>query len=133
MSHSTTSFSYLTIILYSTHIYFGQQSRVTAVDLLIHIESVPTGELLSLNEKLQLSLHRIVKEGIDMDRMAMVINRDERQVSSHRFQEDLSINGPIIVDAEHLRVRKRKCILGHCNFGFLVRGHGWFRPSFFYG
>ena len=39
-----------------------------------------------------MSLRKIVKEGIDMDRMAMVINRDVRQVSGHRFQEDLSIN-----------------------------------------
>ena len=83
VSHSTTSFSNLTINLYSTYIDFGQIPRATAVDLLIHIGSVPTGELLSFNEKLQMSLQRIVKEGIDMDRMAMVINRDERQVSGH--------------------------------------------------
>ena len=53
------------------------------VNLPIYVESVPTGELLSFNEKLQMSLRRIVKEGIDMHRMAMVINREERQVSDY--------------------------------------------------
>ena len=60
---------------------------MTAVDLYICVGSVPTAELPSFNEKLQMSLHRIVKEGIDMDRMAMVINRDSRQVSDNRFRE----------------------------------------------
>ena len=71
----------------------------------ICVGSVPTGELSSFNEKLQLSLRRIVKEGIDMDRMAMIINRDERRVSGFRFRENLSINGPIIIDPEPVRVK----------------------------
>jgi hypothetical protein len=83
MSYSTTSLSDLTINLYSTCIYFFESTRATAVDLSIGMVSVPTGELLGFNEKLQMSLRRIVKEGIDMDRMAMVINREERQVSDH--------------------------------------------------
>ena len=86
MSYSTTLLLDLTINLYSSCIYFSEDTRATAVNLPIYIGSVPTGELLSFNEKLQTSLHRIVKEGIDMHRMAMVINRDERQVSGHRFQ-----------------------------------------------
>ena len=81
------------------------ETRATAVDLYIIIGSVPTGELQSFNEKLQMSLHRIVEEGIDMDRMAMLINRGERQVSGHWFRENSSINGPIILDAERVRVK----------------------------
>ena len=73
----------LTINLYSSSIYFYEETRATFVNLPIYVDSVPTGELLNFNEKLQMSLRRIVKEGIDMDRMAMVINRDERQVSDH--------------------------------------------------
>ncbi|KAF8807490.1 hypothetical protein BYT27DRAFT_7189561 [Phlegmacium glaucopus] len=65
-----------------SYIYFGEDTRATAVNLPIYIGSVPTGELQSFNEKLRMSLHRIVKEGIDMHRMAMVINRDERQLRS---------------------------------------------------
>lgn len=60
------------------------------MSLSIYIGSVPTGELQSFNEKLRMSLQRIVKEGIDMNRMAMIINRDERQVSDHGSQENLS-------------------------------------------
>ena len=83
MSYSSTSLLYLTISLYSSSIYFYEEARATLVNLPIYVESVPTGELLSFNEKLQMSLRRIVKEGIDMHRMAMVINREERQVSDH--------------------------------------------------
>lgn len=64
------------------------------MNLPIYIGSVPTGELQSFNEKLGMSLHRIVKEGIDMHRMAMVINRDERQASGHEFRENLSAGDP---------------------------------------
>ena len=52
-----------------------------------------------------MSLRRIAKEGIDMHRMAMVINRDERQVSDQWFQENLSSNDPISIDAEPIRVK----------------------------
>lgn len=41
---------------------------------------MPTEHLNDFDEKLQTSFKRIVKEGIDMERMAMVISRDERQV-----------------------------------------------------
>lgn len=94
MFYSTTSLLDLTINLYSSCIYFGESMRVTAVNLPIYIESIPTGELLNFNEKLQTSLRKIVKEGIDMQRMAMVINRDERQVSNRQFQENLSVDSP---------------------------------------
>ena len=81
MPYLSASLLDLTINLYSSCIYFSEVARATSVNLPIYIGSVPTGELLSFNEKLQTSLQRIVKEGIDMHRMAMVINRDERQVS----------------------------------------------------
>lgn len=50
------------------------------MELSIYATSVPTGELDSFHEKLRMSLLRIVKEGIDMRRMTMIINREERQV-----------------------------------------------------
>lgn len=50
------------------------------VDLPIYIGSIPSEHLDGFNEKLKASFERIIAEGIDMDRMAMVINRDERQV-----------------------------------------------------
>jgi len=50
------------------------------VNLPIYVGSVPTEHLSTFNEKLGASLQRIVSEGLDMQRMAMVLNRDERQV-----------------------------------------------------
>lgn len=65
----------------STYIYFGEDSRATMCDLPVYIGSVPTEHLDSLPDKLKASLTRICDEGIDMERMKMIINRDERQVS----------------------------------------------------
>jgi hypothetical protein len=50
------------------------------VNLPIYIGSVPAEHLDTFNERLKASLQRIVVDGIDMQRMCMVINRDERQV-----------------------------------------------------
>ena len=65
---------------YSTYIYFSEDTRATYVDLPVYIGSVPTEHLDTFDEKLKSSLKRIADEGFDMDRMAMVIGRDERQV-----------------------------------------------------
>jgi hypothetical protein len=66
---------------YSSYIYFAEDTRATRVNLPIYVGSVPTDSLDTFNEKLTASLKRIIETGIDMQRMAMVINRDERQVS----------------------------------------------------
>jgi hypothetical protein len=60
--------------------------RATQASLPIYIGSVPTEHLDSFNEKIKESLKRIAMTGIDMQRMSMVINRDERQV---RFYSSL--------------------------------------------
>jgi hypothetical protein len=64
----------------SSYIYFGEETRANYVDLPIYVGSIPTEHLGGFNEKLKASFERIITEGIDMDRMAMVLNRDERQV-----------------------------------------------------
>lgn len=64
----------------STYIYFAEETRATALYLPIYIGSIPTEHIDDFDSKLKASLRRIVSEGIDMERMAMVINRDERQV-----------------------------------------------------
>ena len=46
----------------------------------MYFGSVPTEHLDTLDKKFRVSLQRIADEGVDMKRMAMVINRDERQV-----------------------------------------------------
>lgn len=67
----------------SSYIYFSEDTRVTMVDLPIYIGSVPIDELDNFDEKLVASFKRIASDGIDMTRMSMVINRDERQVGWH--------------------------------------------------
>jgi hypothetical protein len=65
---------------FSSYIYFSEESRATLCDLPIYVGSVPTEHLDAFDIKLKASFQRITNEGIDMERMGMVINRDERQV-----------------------------------------------------
>jgi len=66
----------------STYIYFYEDERATRDDLAIFVGSVPVEHLASFPDRLRASLSRISEEGLDMERMAMVINRDERQLRS---------------------------------------------------
>lgn len=70
------------IIVHSTYIWFGEDTRATRIDLPIYAGSVPTEHLESFDEKLMASLQRIIEEGVDLERIARVINRDERQLRS---------------------------------------------------
>ncbi|KAH8102439.1 Metalloenzyme, LuxS/M16 peptidase-like protein [Cristinia sonorae] len=65
-----------------TYIYFGEDIAATRVDLPIYVGSVPTEHLDGFHERLQECFGRIVDDGIDVKRMAMVIDRDERQLRS---------------------------------------------------
>jgi Zn-dependent M16 (insulinase) family peptidase len=66
----------------SAYIYFAEDTRATRVYLPIYIGSVPTDSLDGFYARFRSSLQRIVDAGLDMSRMLMIINRDERQVSS---------------------------------------------------
>lgn len=68
--------------LSSTYIYFYEDERATRGDLAIYVGSVPVEHLAGFPERLRASLTRIAEDGLDMERMAMVINRDERQLRS---------------------------------------------------
>ena len=68
-------------IFSSSYIYFSEDSRATLCDITIYIGSVPTEHLDTFDTRFRASLERIVKDDIDMERMAMIISRDERQVS----------------------------------------------------
>src|SRR5258708_32081476 len=75
-------FSGSNLPVYSSYILFTEEIRATYINLPIYITSVPTKHLDTFNEKLTASLTRIVENGIDMQRMTIVINRNERQVCS---------------------------------------------------
>ena len=57
-----------------------EENRATCRDLRIYVGSVPTEHLDSFDAKLHESFHRISKEGVDLQRMSMIIDRAERQV-----------------------------------------------------
>ncbi|KAI0080089.1 hypothetical protein K474DRAFT_1590638 [Panus rudis PR-1116 ss-1] len=63
-----------------TYIYFSENTAATLCDIPIYVGSVPTEHLDDFDEKLMRSLQRIASEGLDMERMLMIINRDERQL-----------------------------------------------------
>ena len=67
----------------SSYIYFSEDVRATRIDIPVYIGSVPTEHLEAFPAKLKDSLQCIADEGIDMERMRVVINRDERQVRPH--------------------------------------------------
>ncbi|KAJ3514376.1 hypothetical protein NLJ89_g2417 [Agrocybe chaxingu] len=82
-----------------SYIYFSEDTRATFVNLPIYITSVPTEHLDTFNGKLRSSFRRIVGEGFDMQRMAMVINRDERQLRSRlESAKGDTFSGTIISD-----------------------------------
>ncbi|KAJ7070954.1 Metalloenzyme, LuxS/M16 peptidase-like protein [Mycena amicta] len=82
-----------------TYIYFGEDTRATNVSLPIYVGSVPTESLEGFDDRLKASLQRIVSEGIDMERMAMVINRDERQLRSKlESAKGDTFSGTVITD-----------------------------------
>ncbi|KAI0304973.1 Metalloenzyme, LuxS/M16 peptidase-like protein [Russula brevipes] len=65
-----------------TSIYLGEEYRATVSDLLLYVFSIPTEHLDTFDAKLHESFRRIVKDGVDLQRMKMVIDRDERQFRS---------------------------------------------------
>ncbi|KZT05962.1 uncharacterized protein LAESUDRAFT_701454 [Laetiporus sulphureus 93-53] len=82
-----------------TYIYFGEDTRATYVDLPVYVGSVPTEHLDTFDQKLKDSFRRIADEGVDMKRMAMVINRDERQLRSKiETSKGDTFSGTIITD-----------------------------------
>ncbi|KAJ7038105.1 Metalloenzyme, LuxS/M16 peptidase-like protein [Mycena alexandri] len=82
-----------------TYIYFAEETRATALYLPIYIGSIPTEHIDEFDTKLKASLRRIVSEGIDMERMAMVINRDERQLRSKlESAKGDTFSGTVITD-----------------------------------
>ncbi|KAI0673522.1 Metalloenzyme, LuxS/M16 peptidase-like protein [Trametes maxima] len=83
-----------------TYIYFGEDTRATYVDLPVYVGSIPTEHLDTFDEKLKASLRRVVDEGLDMDRMAMVISRDERQLRSKvESSQGDTFSGNVITDS----------------------------------
>lgn len=63
-----------------TYIYFAEESRATLCDMTVYVGSVPTEHLDTFDAKLHESFRRISKEGVDLGRMSMIVDRAERQL-----------------------------------------------------
>lgn len=74
-----------TLIFHSSYIYFGEDTRATFSDLTIYIGDIATANLDTFDQRIMDSFKRIASEGIEMDRMSRVLNREERQVWSHQI------------------------------------------------
>lgn len=72
------------LIFSSSYIYFGEDTRATFSDLTIYIGDVATSNLDTFDQRIMDSFKRIASEGIEMDRMSRLLNREERQVWAHR-------------------------------------------------
>ncbi|QRW19305.1 AhpC/TSA domain-containing protein [Rhizoctonia solani] len=65
-----------------TSIYCDNNERATFTSSNIYFSSVPTEQLDALHEKVIAKLKQIVAEGIDMDRIRLVIKRDKLKLKS---------------------------------------------------
>jgi uncharacterized protein YPO0396 len=102
--------SYMKAVLIgcSTYIYIGVDLRATLCDLMIYVGSVPTEHLDTFDAKLHESLRRIVKDGVDLNRMRMVLDRDERQVFFRFITVSTLYNS--FQASQQSRIRWRRCI-----------------------
>jgi len=97
--------------VHSSEISFCEEIHATNTKLGISIISVPTKNLDTFNEKLEASLKLIVENGIDMQRMAMVINRGERKVCGPHSNCNLDASDEIWAAAQRCRGFKRRSLL----------------------
>ncbi|KAF8761528.1 Insulinase (Peptidase family M16) [Rhizoctonia solani] len=65
-----------------TSIYCDNNERATFTSSNIYFSSVPTEQLDALHEKVIAKLKQVVAEGIDMDRIRLVIKRDKLKLKS---------------------------------------------------
>lgn len=105
----------------SSYIYFGEDTRATRNDLPIYVGSVPTEHLHGFDEKLKASLERIVREGIDMDRMSMILSRDERQVNETLESATILLLMFYAIVAQQARICQGGHFLWHCYYRCFVR------------
>lgn len=75
----------LYIARYSTYIYCDSEERATFTSANIYFGSVPTDQLGELHGKVIASIRKIVADGIDMDRIRLVIKRDKLKVGTVRL------------------------------------------------
>ncbi|KAK7694817.1 hypothetical protein QCA50_002005 [Cerrena zonata] len=82
------------------YLYFSENQAATSFDVPFYASSVPIEHLDTFDVRLRASLQRIVDEGLDMDRMAVILNRDERQhLSRMENEQGDAFNMVVLLDA----------------------------------
>ena len=79
----------------STYIAFEEDPRPGFCDLPVLVGSVPTTHLDTFGDKFKSSLIKIADDGIDMNRMRMVIDRDQRQVTSFFSRKKIKLKAAL--------------------------------------
>lgn len=64
---------------WATNLGFASTDYSTSV-LQLALSSVPTAKLDTVGEAVKDTLRRVLKSGIDMERMTMILNREQRKV-----------------------------------------------------
>ncbi|KZO96339.1 hypothetical protein CALVIDRAFT_481506 [Calocera viscosa TUFC12733] len=64
-----------------TSIYVSDSMRATTTTLDVYLSSVPTELLETVQGRLTHELKKIVEEGLDMERMAMILRKDKRRLA----------------------------------------------------
>lgn len=68
-----------------TWVGFYENTRASFIELSVYFGSVPTEHVDDLNTKFKQSLQRIIKDGMDMERMKLVLNKDRLKVCAQKF------------------------------------------------
>lgn len=105
-----------------TYVYFAEDTRAGRVEMPVYVGGVPVAELDGFDERLVKSLKKIVVDGLDMERMKMIIDRDERQVS-HTFYVYLYtiLNWTKSSVPKQARVCQRRYLLWYRHLRFPLR------------
>lgn len=64
-----------------TWVGFYENTRASFIELAVYFGSVPTEHVDGLDKKFKKSLQRIVKDGMDMERVKSVLKKDRLKVS----------------------------------------------------
>lgn len=92
--------SWLLTLQSSTYIYFEEREYATRGSLHVYVGSVPTEHLDTFDHRLQESFKRVASSGIDMKRLSMVLDRDQRQLRSKlESSQGDTFSGTVINDA----------------------------------
>lgn len=85
---------------YATGIGFYASDRVNYNELSCSLSDVPSKHLSTIGDMLKAKLQKIVKEGIDMERMGLVLRRDKRKLLNSMETSVSSVLADVVIGGE---------------------------------